>query len=223
MAKKELDKEKVVFKTRQKATRLGTVAEHSKTDGVILYLCLDPAVNTLHIVEDDDSWRPEYTCGIASVYDIHGNMANGGRGNLVEPSDVMPSLLPTEEDLIRGWPKPSRTPLAAEELKKHLCGNCWRRLNGKNWGAPSLENMLTALAIKYYEAAKPKEEKVDSSAATCGTSVLTVKIEVEFDLADHCPSEVVDSIENLKDEAERQGDLVSFRVTSNVPLDFDLS
>jgi hypothetical protein len=50
-----------------------------------------------------------------------------------------------------------------------------------------------------------------------------VKIEVEFDLNEDCPSEVVESIDNLKYEAEKQGTLTKFNVVSDGPLNLDLS
>jgi hypothetical protein len=150
----------------------------------------------------------------------------------------VPVYLPTVERIHR----------VMGEIEEHVCKNCLRRINGAKWKGKTLYDMLEILAckyaqdklnvppIKYGPPGVPKSQIMEasmdstaikaffgSSCSTEGTSVLTVKIEVEFDLNEDCPSEVVESIDNLKYEAEKQGTLTKFNVVSDGPLNLDLS
>ena len=55
------------------------------------------------------------------------------------------------------------------------------------------------------------------------TSMVVLKLEVEFDLNDVCPNEITEAVENILDTAKEHGYVQDASMTSEHPLEFGIN
>jgi hypothetical protein len=153
------------------------------------------------------------------------------------------------EEVLHGAPVPAYSPVRIEQLegqlKRSVCGNCFRvlksqlskqkiplndmlgtlsqRIRGGMYplhtaGAESVPRYATKSAFLHHNLDKSKERTTNVD----GTSIIYLEMKVEFDLEYCCPTDIADAVEEIKEKATDHGRIDKARIFSDGPINFDV-
>jgi hypothetical protein len=185
------------------------------------YLYKDKVSHVIHLEEFSSYIENHALCGIYAH----------AAGNYVDPRDIMPSLRLEEFNF----------KTTCEYLDWYLCGNCLRILKGERWqrmGERRLEYILELLHTRYKKQVQSLLDKEQSVALSLGsvgvpksrkevkmatTPVITVKMEIEYNLEKEHLMDILEALQELRDKACELGSIELMRVTTDVPIDFNMT